>query len=121
VETTVSYLKRVWDIWSELITFEWLGRLWFKKPLIAVTIGGLLISVGLGVMAWVTSSRRFLVYTNTPGPPTRGDRTSGVVFGAAAIAVAALTLISLARGRSIFTGGARWCSKKHQVTRGKRL
>ncbi len=99
----ISFLKRVWNLWSNLLTFEWLGRLHEKQPRLATAITGTLISLALGLFAWNYLDPRFRLYekgSNIPMSWTFRYFMSGLLILLTAFTVVA-TALSVKTGGSI--------------------
>lgn len=88
------YLKRAWNLWSDLITFEWLERLSRKHPRLAGVIRGALISLLFGLGAWYHLNPRFVIYPkHSHLPLSWAERIPmGILFSIASVITIALTV-----------------------------
>ena len=105
---TMRYLKRAWILYSELLTFEWLNRLWLKRPRLAIAIAGCLISLTSGFFAWYFLDLRFRHYEKDGYTEANWMFRifAGVLLGTVALGVAGYTIISVKQGAPIILEGS---------------
>ena len=102
----MRFFKRAWILHGELLTFEWLSRLWLKRPRLALAITGCLVSVKFGFLAWYYLDPRFRHYAKDGY--TKVDWMSriftGVLLGTVSLGVASYTICSVKQGAPIIEG-----------------
>ena len=94
------YLKKAWNLWSDLVTFEWLRRLSLKRPRLGMAISGFLISTTLGLFAWYYLDPHFKLYErNSYAEVSWTFRIiMGTLLATGSIAVAICTVVSVKQG-----------------------
>lgn len=90
-------LKQAWQLWSNILTFAWLTRLWYERPRLATAIAGFLVSLSIGLYAWYYLDPRFRLYEkNSFTEMSWAFRIfMGVSLGMVSVGIAALTIASV--------------------------
>ncbi len=96
------YLKKIGNLWSDILTFGWLDRLSVKHPRLAGAITGFLFSVGFSLCAWYFLDPRFVIYEKTQYVPMNWTLriVYGILFGLASLI--AVYVIIVVRNDSIW-------------------
>jgi hypothetical protein len=93
----MRFLKKGWDLWSDIVTFAWLDRLGGKHPRLARAITGTLFVIVFALFAWYYLDRRFIIYPKMGYVPV--DWTTriilGLLFGIAGLVAAFFTVWSI--------------------------
>jgi hypothetical protein len=115
----MHFLKRAWQLWSDVLTFDWLDRLSTTKPRLAKGIRGMLICLGLGLLAWYYLDPRFVIVAKYSYEEVhwRTRIILGSVCAIASIGVAVYTLFSLKSGEPKVL--ARSLTRKQHMKRKK--
>jgi hypothetical protein len=90
----MRFLKKVWDLWSDIATFAWLERLGVKHPRLARAIAGSIVGIAFALIAWYYLDRRFIIYSKGSDLPLdwSARRVWGVLFGIAGLVAAFFTV-----------------------------
>ena len=81
----MDYLKKVWNVGSDIITWAWLDRLTVKYPRLARSLKAFLVSVVFGMFAWWYLDQRNVIYGKYSHQPSVGPGRA-IVGGLMAIA-----------------------------------
>ena len=58
----MNTLKKLWKLWSDILTFAWVDRLAEKHRTLGGVVRGLLFTIGFGVWAWYYLDPRIIIY-----------------------------------------------------------
>jgi hypothetical protein len=99
----MHFLKRAWQLWSDVLTFEWLDRLSTTKPRLSKAIRGMLMCLGFGLLAWYYLDPRFVIYAKYSYEEVHWETRIilGSVCAIVSLGIAVNTLFSLKRSEPV--------------------